>query len=237
MIAWTADDPATGDKYLALFNAGDAKEVMEEKAIWSSGVINKQTPAQSKMVDVDITGAKKLYLAVSDAGDNIEWDYADWIDPVLYKGADTQSLTSLKWVKAKAGWGRVRLNKSVSGNDLMVNGKKYAAGIGTHATSVIEYDLPEGCTRFTAMAGLDNAGSVQNAGSTVKFLVFTKDPSGPLPADSVQVPVQLKALGFNRACVIKDLWTGKQAGIFTGEFAPVIRRHGAGFYRISSNKS
>lgn len=135
--------------------------------------------------------------------------------------------------KSKSRLGKARLNKSVSGNDLTVNGKKYAAGIGTHASSVIEYDLPEGCTRFTATAGLDNAGLVQNAGSTVKFLVFTKDPSGPLPADSAQVPVQLKALGFNGACVIKDLWTGKQAGVFTGEFAPVILRHGAGFYRIS----
>lgn len=103
LIAWTAEDPKTGDKYLALFNAADPKDAMEDKAVWSSGIINKQTPAQSKMVDIDITGAKKLYLAVSDAGDNIEWDYADWIEPTLYKGADTQSLTSLRWVKAKAG--------------------------------------------------------------------------------------------------------------------------------------
>lgn len=237
LIAWTADDPKTGDKYLALFNASDPKDAMAEKAAWSSGIINKKTPQQSKVVDIDITGAKKLYLAVNDGGDNIEWDYADWIKPTLYKGADTQSLTSIKWVKAKAGWGRVKLNKSISGTDLVVNGTKYDEGIGTHANSIIEYDLPEGCTRFKALVGLDNAGSVQNAGSTVNFLVFTKDPSGPIPPDSAKVMVHLNDLGFSSACTIKDLWTGKEAGVFSNDFEPVIRRHGVGFYRVSSKQT
>ena len=33
LIAWTADDPKTGDKYLALFNASDQQPVVESKAI------------------------------------------------------------------------------------------------------------------------------------------------------------------------------------------------------------
>jgi alpha-galactosidase len=233
-VAWAADDPKTGDKYVALFNASDAKEAVEQKAAWKSGTINKQTPGQSAMADVDITGAKKLYLVVDNAGDNIEWDYADWINPTIYKGTDTVHLTSLRWNKAKAGWGRVRMNKSVAGNDLIVNGKKYDNGIGTHSNSIIEYNLPEGCTRFKALVGLDNAGSVQNVGSTVNFMVFTQDPSGPVPPDSAKVAVQLKDLGINSSATIKDLWSGKEVGVFTGEFAPFIRRHGAGLYRISS---
>ena len=234
LVAWTADDPKTGDKYLALFNAQDARDFVEEKAAWSSGLLSRE--AQSKEVDVDITGARKLYLAVSNGGDNIEWDYADWIAPTLYKGTDTISLTSLKWAKAKAGWGRVRPNKSASGTDLIVNGKKYGNGIGTHADSFIEYDLPQGCTRFKALAGLDSAGVVQNVGSTVNFMVFTQEPSGPPPADSVKVTVALNELGLNGACTVTDLWTGKQVGVFTGEFAQMIRRHGAGLYRVSGGK-
>ncbi len=54
-----------------------------------------------------------------------------------------------------------------------------------------------------ALIGLDNAGSVQNAGSSVNYMVFTKDPSGPVPPDSARVAVQLKELGFNDACSIK----------------------------------
>jgi alpha-galactosidase len=237
VVAWTADDPKTGDKYLALFNASDAKEAMEQKAIWKSGVIDKQTAGQSKTVDVDITGAKKLYLVVTDGGDNIDWDYADWINPTIYKGTDTIQLTSLKPVKAKAGWGRVRMNKSVSGNDLIVSGKKYDNGIGTHSNSVIEYNLPEGCTRFKALVGLDNAGAVQNAGSTVNFMVFTQDPSGPVPPDSAKVAVRLKDLGISSSANIKDLWTREDLGVFNEEFAPFIKRHGAGLYRISTKKN
>jgi hypothetical protein len=235
LIAWVADDPKTGDKYLALFNARDARDVVEEKAKWTSGLINRQI--QSKEIDVDIAGAKKLYLAVSNSGDNIEWDHADWINPILYKGNDTMSLTSLRWVRAKAGWGRPRVNKAVSGSDLTVNGIKYDKGIGTHSASVIEYDLPEGCRRFTALAGLDNAAYVQDVGGTLNFMVFTEDPSGLPPPDTTTIKVQLKDIGFTSACVIKDLWTGKEVGVFSGEFAPVIKRHGVGFYRVSAKGS
>jgi alpha-galactosidase len=46
------------------------------------------------------------------------------------------------------------------------------------------------------------------------------------------VKVDLKSLGFTSACTITDLWTGKLVGKFTGEFAPMVNRHGAGLYRI-----
>ena len=88
-VAWTADDSKTTDKYLAVFNIADQAEAEEKKAIWNSGVINKETPAQSKMADVNITGAKKLYLVVADAGDDIAWDHADWISPTLYNDKDS----------------------------------------------------------------------------------------------------------------------------------------------------
>jgi alpha-galactosidase len=51
--------------------------------------------------------------------------------------------------------------------------------------------------------------------------------------DSVQIPVSLKQLGFSKSCIIKNLWSGKVVGKFSGEFAPYIRRHGAGMYRLS----
>lgn len=65
--------------------------------------------------------------------------------------------------------------------------------------------------------------------SGAKYLaVFNKaDRSG---AD--KIPVNLKALGFNSRCFIKDLWTGKELGAFSGEFAPEINKHGAGLYRV-----
>ena len=71
---------------------------------------------------------------------------------------------------------------------------------------------------------------------TINFMVFTSEPAGLPPPDQAPVAVQLKDLGLDGAFKVTDLWTGKQVDIFTGEFAPVIRRHGAGLYRISGGK-
>lgn len=233
LIAWVADDPKTGDKYLALFNAQDQELASEKEAAWSSGLITRQTPGHSKPMDIVIRGAKKLYLNVRNGGDDIAWDHADWLAPTLSDGKKSVALSGLSWNQASAGWGQVTANKSVSGADLLVGGKKYTDGIGTHSNSMIEYDLPPGFTRFTATVGLDNAGAAQNTGGTVEFMVFTKNPFKPAPPDSARVEVALQQLGFNSACTIRNMWTGKEVGTFTGKFAPQIRRHGAGLYRIS----
>lgn len=227
--AWIAKDPANGSTFLAVFNMEDAEEMIESKAIWKSGVINRQQ--QSEMIDIKLNGNRKLYLAVSGV-DNTDWDHADWINPVLYKGNDTISLTTLKWTKATAGWGKPRVNKSVSGGDLIVAGKKYESGVGVHANSVIEYELPEGVDRFTAMAGLDKACADQNVGATVRFLVFTEQPSGPEPPATANIEIDLKTLGL-QACTIRDLWTGKHLGVFTNKFSVRINKHGAGLYRLT----
>ncbi|MCC9134839.1 NPCBM/NEW2 domain-containing protein [Pontibacter silvestris] len=235
-VGWVADDPETGDKYLALFNIADQVEAVESKAIWTSEVINRQTKEAGQLLDIDISGATKLYLAVTDAEDGIEWDHANWIAPTLYnEKGDSLQLTSLKWDKAKSGWGKATVNAGVAGSPLIVNDNQYANGIGTHSNSVIEYTLPKGYTRFRALVGLDKAGADQNVGATVKFLVFTEEPAGPMPPNSAKVAVQLKQLGFE-AAKVKDLWSGKDMGMFKGEFAPALNRHGAGLYRISPVK-
>ncbi|QJX48209.1 hypothetical protein HMJ29_15235 [Hymenobacter taeanensis] len=234
LIAWTADDPKTGDKFLGLFNAQDQELAPANEAAWASNIITRQTPGQIQSVDVDITGATKLYLNVRDGGDDIAWDHADWLNPVLSNGSQTVPLSALPWKSASAGWGKVTANKSVSGADLLVAGKTYEQGIGTHSNSLIEYDLPAGFTRFRATAGLDNAGAAQNTGGTLQFLVYTKNPLRPMPADSAKIFVTLAQLGLSGPCTVHDLWTGKQLGQVTGNFAPYVRRHGAKLYRIST---
>ncbi|MDB5267680.1 MAG: glycoside hydrolase family protein [Hymenobacter sp.] len=236
LVAWTADDPATGDKFLALFNAQDQELAPASEAVWASGPINRQTPA--KAAEINLTGAKKLYLNVRDGGDGTAWDHADWLNPVLGNRGDTNfQLAKLPWRSATAGWGKPAVNKSVSGAPLTVLGKTYETGIGTHANSIIEYDLPAGSTRLTTTVGLDNAAAVQNTGGTLRFLVFTQSPYQPAPADSVRVPVTLKELGVGVGATVTDLWTGRKVGKFTTNFAPYIRRHGAALYRISARKT
>lgn len=230
--AWIADEPGTGAKYLAVFNTTDQVLVKDEKAVWNSGLISKETPKQAKPLEVDITGAKKLYLVVNDGGDKTDWDHANWIEPTLYNAKDSLKLTAIKWVKATSGWNKPAINKSVSGNELIVNKIKYANGFGTHSNSILEFDLPEGYTRFKALAGLDEACINQNVGASVKFLVFTENPSGPPPPKSAKISVNLKDMGLPDTYSIMDLWSGKVLGQFSGAFSPEINLHGAGFYKI-----
>lgn len=235
--AWIADEPGTGAKYLAVFNTADQQMITEEKAVWKSGIITKSTLAQSELVDLSISGAMKLYLVVNDGGDKTDWDHANWIEPTLYNGKDSLKLTSIKWKKASSGWQTPKVNQSISGNELIVNNVKYDNGIGTHSNSIIEFDIPEGYNQFKCLVGLDNACISQNTGATVKFLVFTEDPSGTPPPPSAKVSIDLKNIGLLGSYQVTDLWSGKVIGTFSGEFAPEINTHGAGLYKIvKSNK-
>jgi hypothetical protein len=236
IIAWTADDPKTGDKYLALFNTQDQEAIIESKALWKSKIISVSGKKQSVEINVDVSKSRKLYLVVSEADNGNNWDHADWIEPKLTGPKGELDLTSLNWIKATAGWGEPAKNKSVACNILNVENHDYQNGIGTHAASIIEFDIPEGYNRFLAKAGLDKECIEHPEGASVKFLVYTQNPSGPPPPDSVKVPVKFEQLGLHGSCTIIDLWSNRNLGNFNDEFAPFIRNHGAGLYRISINK-
>ena len=51
-----------------------------------------------------------------------------------------------------------------------------------------------------------------------------------------KIAVQMDQLGIKGSCKIKDLWSGKSVGTFEGTFAPVIRPHASGLYRITAKK-
>ena len=130
-------------------------------------------------VDVDLSGAKGLWLVVADGGNGIECDWADWVDPILTRAdGSVLKLTSLKWKSATTGFGSVGVNRNAAGGPLQIEKKKVEDGIGTHAPSVIEYDFSgDSFARFTAKAGPDDGGVDQGCGTQVEFLVFTEKPS------------------------------------------------------------
>lgn len=243
LIAWIADDPETGDKFLALFNASDQEPIDESKALWESGQITHEDADQSVDADIDITGARKLFLVTtSDDVIGFSSHNCNWIEPQLIGPGKKINLTDLKWVKASSGRGRPSINQTSRGGMLTVNGKGYKNGIGANAVSIIEYDLPEGITRFQVMAGLhsgvprtpqaqsaDQQSVMSNNG---KFLIFTVDPAGPVPEESALITVKFDQLGLSGTHSVTDLWTGKSLGRFTDVFSQDIKRHGAGLYRI-----
>lgn len=146
------------------------------KPLWTSKVVSQGTPGHAVEIDVDLKGAQQLFLVVNDAGDGYSCDWADWAEPRLVGEKGELKLTDLKWKRATSGHGSAHVNKNCEGRELKIAGQSVEYGIGTHANSVIAYDVPAGYTRFKARGGLDDGGVRQGCGSTVVFSVFTSEP-------------------------------------------------------------
>ena len=143
-----------------------------------SAVVTKINPTVN--IDVDIRGASQLYLVVTDAGNGKSCDHADWLRPRLVGSQGSRKLTDLKWRSAQTGFGKIHIDKNVTGKPLQAGGQNYGNGIGTHAPSVVVYDLPAGYTRFRAIGGLDHSGSDQGAcgaQASIQFRVYTEAPA------------------------------------------------------------
>jgi alpha-galactosidase len=231
-IAWTADVPDSPAKYVALLNANDL-DFDPASVVFDSGVIKRSTPGRATNFVANISGATKLYLVATDGGDKIDWDHADWGLARLTKPDGTvQHLSDLDWTSATCGWKpQPQKNQSIEGNPLKINGVTLSHGIGTHASSVIEYNLPPGFTEFHALAGLDDEiiGTAPNTATsaTVRFLVFTNAPTGRI------IEVSFASLGINEPVVVRDLWSQRDLGIFTNSFQQSISVHASGLFKFT----
>ncbi|WP_395741233.1 PVC-type heme-binding CxxCH protein, partial [Prosthecobacter sp.] len=151
------------------------------KPLFSSKLITNAAPNHSVDIDVSLEGAKELYLVVSDGGNGFTADWADWAEPrlILADGSE-KKLTEIEWKSAQSGWGNVSVNANAIGTELRSAGKAIEYGIGTHANSIIAYNLPAGTKRFKARGALDEGGTRQ-LNASVEFRVYTENP-GPITA-------------------------------------------------------
>ncbi len=235
-IGWIADVPNSPDKYLALFNVrARPGEIDTSRAAYTSAPISRRSSEHGVRIDLDVTGARKLYLIVNDGRGGNGGEDVVWSEPTIITPGGPRRLTDLKWVSAKAGRGEVSTGKSASGKEMIVAGKPAPFGIATHADSLIEYDLPAGTTRFTAYAGIDDSGTAPTRmgppGGGVRFLVCTQSPIAT--EASAAIPVKVEELGFSGTVKVRSLWDNADIGSVNGTFAPVIKVHGAGLYRVS----
>ncbi|MFE9405790.1 NPCBM/NEW2 domain-containing protein [Streptomyces sp. NPDC006530] len=161
----------------------------DDTLVTDSGLRTASDPPRH--LSADLRGGGKLRLVVSDGGDGITYDHADWANPQLACGrgpsAGTHALSDLAWTSAANGWGPVerdRANGEQAAGDgapLTLNGTAYTKGLGTHAASVVTYYLGGSCTAFKANVGVDD--EVGAKGSVV-FQVYR---DGALAADSGKV--------------------------------------------------
>ncbi|MGO8690595.1 MAG: NPCBM/NEW2 domain-containing protein [Thermoguttaceae bacterium] len=80
--------------------------------------------------------------------------------PRAARGAETVWLTSLDLKKMTQGWGDPQIDHSVTKTPLVLAGRHFAHGVGTHAPSTLWIDLGGGADRFLATVGInDSAGA------------------------------------------------------------------------------
>ncbi|MBS0209999.1 MAG: DUF1080 domain-containing protein [Planctomycetes bacterium] len=187
------------------------------KVLHRSEIVSTRTPGLSVQIDAPLAGARELYLVVTDGGNSFSCDWADWGEPRLVGPRGELKLTELQWKKANCQWGSVNKNLNCNGGPLMINNQLVPYGIGTHATSVIAFDLPEGYDRFVARAGLDNGGSNQGAAAQVQFVVF----DGPPPADLLKTYADTASHDPGDAIAGIDIAAGVEATLFAAE--PMVR--------------
>lgn len=233
LIAWTADVPGSKDKYLAVFNADDQTNRADAKAIFTADV-SRKTPGQAVDIDVDVTGASRIWLFADDGGDGNFADHVVWANPTLTGSGGNTRVE--RWVSASQGYGSTLLDRNAIGRPLVLDGKAIAHGIGSHAPSAIVIDLPAGTSRFRARAGLEGEGARLSGGGTLRFLIFKEQPYVTSSRPTLPIPVRLADLGFGTGVTLRDLWGHRDLGRFQGEFAPEISWHGAGLYRVSPGK-
>ena len=140
---------------------------------WRSGVIRSGRHA----VDVDVRGATRLWLVVSEGEHGMDYDWADWLAPRFEGGEKSARLVELGWLEARSGWGDTQAGLSCEGGPLVVEGETHADGIGTHARSEIAFAVPPWAEHFRAVAAPDDMGS-KRAGSTneLEFQVWLERP-------------------------------------------------------------
>ncbi len=177
-----AQKKKTGKKIKRALVKSVKKAADVAKPIFASKTISSNTAGHAVDIDVELGDAKELFLVVTDGGNGYGCDWADWALPRLVGPSGEQKLTDLKWKSATTDFGQVRVNQNAGGGPLRIDGQQVAYGIGTHANSVIAFDIPAGYNRFRARGGLDNGGTDQGScgdASSVEFLVYTQKPPTP----------------------------------------------------------
>ena len=229
-VAWTSEDPATGNRYLALFQRDNTRWVVGNKALYKSDVIAYTTDGHA--VDVDIEwpeGSKTLVLVVDDGGDNFNYDHGDWINPtlILRDGSEVALTGAYKTRNFTANYfNRVYENKNVdNGGKMKVMGVAYDRGFSTDANAAIFFQIPDemDVVRFKAKAAADDSGIGQTGATTsIRFMVFNQNPLTNEQDDSAVRSGLISRTGVKSKLMECDVTGAEQLKI-------VVSNYGDGF--------
>ncbi len=128
---------------------------------FQSPTMRGNTPAMA--VSVPTENAVQLRLVVTDAGDGIGHDHADWADAQLEGVERINYLSDLRWMSATNGRGEVVKDSPMAATAggkvperFMLRGQSYAKGLGVMPASEVKYNLDKKFERFSAVVGIDD---------------------------------------------------------------------------------
>ena len=181
---WTSIDPATGNRYLALFNRATTRWVEGSKALYCSETVAYTTDGHAVEVDIKWPEeSKQLVLVVDDGGDNYNYDHGDWINPTLVLADGSEVELTGKYLTrtyTASYFKRVNENKNVDhGGAMKVLGQTYERGFSTDANAALFFTIPDDMevVRFKALAAADDSGIGQTGSTTtLRFMVFDQNP-------------------------------------------------------------
>ncbi len=105
-----------------------------------------------------------------------------------------------------------RIDRSVTGGPLLLDGREYARGLGCHTRTILSYDLRGRYRTFTAVVGIDDAarplGSVQFVVRADGKELFSKVITG----NDEAVPLTLDISGAGRLTLIADFADNASVG-------------------------
>ena len=105
-----------------------------------------------------------------------------------------------------------RIDRSVTGGPLLLDGRRYARGLGCHTRTILTYDLGGRYRTFTAVLGIDDAarplGSVQFVVRADGEELFSRVITG----NDEAVPVTLDISGVDRLTLIADFADNASVG-------------------------
>ncbi len=172
--------------------------------IFDSGVVTAAMAGRA--VNVSVVGKSELRLVVTDAGNGIDYDHADWANAQVdcSSGGVLSFLSDRTPTMSTNGYGPMEKDRSNGENGagdgrvMSIRGVQFSKGLGVHAASEIRYALSGRCTTFAATVGIDD--EVGPNGS-VAFQVWTDGTmlydSGRLTATSAAKDVNVGISGRN----------------------------------------
>ena len=123
--------------------------------------------AKIKIEKIDIPHKIEIKSVWYDGRESKEGSVYEFNPSSLFK--DKLYLSDFKPIFSSSGWKQVNLNVSVDGNPLRISGKTFEKGLGTHAPSIIKYNIAGLFTHLRAKVGIDD--ETKGKGSVV-FKVF-----------------------------------------------------------------